>query len=170
MSSQKVRVAEKLRQLELACGRHALPITPQRRAVLEALARRGDHPSADEIFADVTRTLPGISRATVYRVLATLVRLGVADRAFHPDAVARFDPVVQRHHHLFCVHCGGLSDLPDEGLNALNVPEAIKRNHEVRDFTITFHGVCAACRRRDAEHETNPESNLDSDDPKGDQA
>ena len=55
--------------IEKICREHSLPLTTQRRAVLEALALRHDDPTVDEIWADVRSTTPEISRTTVYRIL-----------------------------------------------------------------------------------------------------
>ena len=48
----------------------------RREPVLEAVRERCDHPTADEIFADVRERAPRVSRATVYRNLRTLARDG----------------------------------------------------------------------------------------------
>ena len=46
----------------------------RREPVLDAVRERCDHPTADEIFADVRKHSPRVSRATVYRNLRTLSR------------------------------------------------------------------------------------------------
>lgn len=146
MNSQSNHVAEKLRQLEVTCQRDGVPVTPQRRAVLEVLAARDDHPTAEEVYKAVKERLPDVARATVYRVLDTLVRLGIAVRAFHPDAAARFDAIDSRHHHLYCVSCRRLIDLPDAHSDDLAQLAEIVRDHEAHDYSIYFRGVCADCR------------------------
>ena len=50
-------------------------ITMPRRAVIEALAGRDGHPSADELCAEIEQRHPGIHRTTVYRTLETLAEL-----------------------------------------------------------------------------------------------
>ena len=81
----------KLLTLEAACRDQGLPLTVQRRVILEALAGRDDHPTADDILAQVRGQLPEISRTTVYRVLDALVRLGLAVKISSPGAAVRFD-------------------------------------------------------------------------------
>src|SRR5512144_2336301 len=94
---------ERVATLERVCRREGVPLTIQRRAVLEALLEHDDHPTADQILADVRGRLPGVSRTTVYRVLETLVGLGLAAKSCHPGSGARFDPETDRHHHLVCL-------------------------------------------------------------------
>ena len=71
-----MRSAEKRQRLESferLCRERGLSLTVQRRAVLEAVLDRGDHPTADQVYDEVKERLPGLSRTTVYRVLETLV-------------------------------------------------------------------------------------------------
>ncbi len=44
--------------------------------------------------------MPEISRTTVYRVLETLVRVGIERKVRHPGAAARYEVETHRHHHL----------------------------------------------------------------------
>jgi Fur family transcriptional regulator, peroxide stress response regulator len=125
-----------------------VPMTVQRRIVLEALARRDDHPTADQLLEDVREDFPSMSRSTVYRVLDTLVRIGLAVKTSHPGAAVRFDPTTERHHHLICLHCEKMVDLHEPELDALGLPDARRLGFEIRDYSIHFRGLCADCRRR----------------------
>ena len=53
--------------------------TEQRAAVFRYLAHTKVHPTADEVFLAVRQDLPGISLATVYKSLETLVGCGLAE-------------------------------------------------------------------------------------------
>jgi len=146
--SRQDQTAGKLTALEVACRRHGLPLTVQRRVILHALASRDDHPSADEVLAHVRRRLPEVSRTTVYRVLDTLVKLGLAVRICSPGAGVRFDPRTDRHHHLVCVRCARVIDFEAPALNALPLPEAGTRAFTIHDYSIHFRGLCADCAKR----------------------
>jgi Fur family transcriptional regulator, peroxide stress response regulator len=132
---------------EALCRHKGLALTVQRRGIMEALAKRSDHPTADQIFDDVAARLPGVSRTTVYRVLDTLVRIGAARKASHLGAAARFDPNTARHHHLVCLHCDKVVDV--EGVpTAVALPPAGGRaGFEILDYAIDFRGTCPDCRR-----------------------
>lgn len=130
------------------CRREGVPLTVQRRTILSALLARDDHPTADHIFDDVRAHIPGVSRTTVYRVLDTLVKLGVARKTAHAGAQVRFDPNTERHHHLVCVHCGKVADVDDDrSLGGLRLPDTKRLGFTVDDYSIQFHGSCAECRR-----------------------
>ena len=74
---------------EQRCRERGVPVTWQRSAVYEALSAREDHPTADDLYEELAPKVPGLSRATVYRVLETVVGLGLASRVAHPGAAGR---------------------------------------------------------------------------------
>lgn len=133
--------------LERACealrGR-GLPVTAQRRALLAAFLQRTDHPTVDALHADVSRALPGVNRATVYRTLETLVELGLAGRVAQHAAACRYDPCVERHHHLLCERCGAVQDVFSAELDALRVPKPAA-GFVAREFSVLITGLCGAC-------------------------
>lgn len=137
-----------LTALEIACRQHGLPLTVQRRVVLQALAGRDDHPTADEILAEVRRRLPEVSRTTVYRVLDTLVKLGLAVKICSPGSGVRFDPKTNRHNHLVCVGCEKVIDLESSALDQLPLPDVRTRAFTIHDYSIHFRGLCADCEGR----------------------
>jgi Fur family peroxide stress response transcriptional regulator len=132
---------------EAECRRRGLAVTVQRRTVFEALSARRDHPTADQVYDAVRGRIPGLSRTTVYRVLEALVEAGFVRKVHHAGGVARFDPVTQRHHHLVCEACGRLVDLDDAAVPALRLPEARGSGFRIKDYSVSFLGLCGACTR-----------------------
>jgi Fe2+ or Zn2+ uptake regulation protein len=139
-------VEEGLKELERRSAEAGQPVTVQRRAALKALVRRADHPTAEAIYADVIAELPGISKATVYRALDNLVRLGLARRVHHQGSVARYDGNNERHHHLVCRSCERIEDLPADVLDSIPIPKIAKESFEVHDSFVSFQGVCRDCK------------------------
>jgi Fur family peroxide stress response transcriptional regulator len=135
------------RRLEESCRKRRIPVTQQRRAVFDAVTARGDHPTADDVYEDVRRRLPEISRTTVYRVLELLVDLGIVTKIAHPGATIRFDGRTERHHHLICLHCNELFDIEDPGPGPIEPPDTREIGFEITDYSIHFRGVCRACRQ-----------------------
>jgi len=132
--------------LEVACRNSDLPLTIQRRVILQALADRDDHPTADQILRQVRKRLPEVSRTTVYRVLDTLVDLGLAVKICSPGKGARFDPRTDRHHHLVCLQCEKVMDFEAPKLNGLPLPDTRTRAFDILDYSIHFRGLCADCK------------------------
>ncbi len=131
-------------EIEKICREHSLPLTSQRRVVLEALSVRPTHPTVDEIWEDVRRTMPDISRTTVYRILETFTRLRVIRKVCHPGTVARYESRTSRHHHLLCLQCGRMEDLDDAALDRLALPGK-ETGFQIEDYSIQFRGLCSQC-------------------------
>ncbi len=141
------RLNQKLAGFEAECRKRGLAVTVQRRTVFEALSARRDHPTADQVYDAVRDRIPGLSRTTVYRVLEALVEAGFVRKVHHAGGVARFDPVTHRHHHLVCEACGRLVDLDDAAVPALRLPEARGSGFQIKDYSVSFLGLCGACAR-----------------------
>lgn len=135
---------QKLAELTQLCRARALPLTVQRRQVLEVLTERTDHPTADEIFEAVRVRLPEIARTTVYRVLETFVRMGIARKVSHPGAMARYEIERERHHHCICRICERILDLHEPALDTLPLRGA-PHDFYIEDYSIQFRGLCADC-------------------------
>lgn len=136
-----------MERIEKLCREHGVPLTVQRRAVLQVLMARRDHPTADQIYLEVFNGLPGVSRTTVYRVLEAFVALGIARRVCHPDAAVRFEIESRRHHHLICLTCGRMADLEDPGLDSIPLPASKAQGFLLTDYSIQFRGTCSDCAR-----------------------
>jgi Fur family peroxide stress response transcriptional regulator len=145
---QKADRLARVSELQRRCRERGVPVTPQRRAVFEALLAATDHPTAEHLHAAVSRRLSGISPATVYRVLELLVDLGMARRVCGPGSRCRYDAKVHRHHHLVCFTCERMMDYEDAALNRLPVPDTKRTGFRVDDYSIHFRGICADCLRK----------------------
>jgi Fur family transcriptional regulator, ferric uptake regulator len=119
--------------------------TRQRTAVLAALRRASEPVSAQDLHAELGRT---VGLATVYRTLQGLVDTGQVDvfRRDTGEALFRLcNPV--HHHHLVCQRCGRV-----EEIDACEVEPWAVRVGRRRGFSVTGHqadvfGVCAGCQR-----------------------
>lgn len=72
---QPDEIAARLEEFEEICRQKGLPVTMQRRVILEAILQRGDHSTADQIYEAVQDRIPQLSRTTVYRTMETLLEL-----------------------------------------------------------------------------------------------
>lgn len=122
-------------------------LTPQRLAILDFLEGNKQHPSADEIYAEVSKRFPTMSFATVYNTLEALkARGGIAELTIDPSK-KRFDPDTRPHNHLICVKCKSIHDIHAD--YRLKIPPAVKEEFEITGSRVEFFGVCPNCRRDD---------------------
>jgi Fur family peroxide stress response transcriptional regulator len=122
-------------------------LTPQRLAILEFLDGNVDHPSAEDIYLDVSKKFPTMSFATVYNTLETLRKQGeVVELTVDPNK-KRFDPNTLPHHHLICTICNTVLDIRVD--YRLDLPESERGGYEITGNHIEFYGICPLCRKRD---------------------
>jgi Fur family peroxide stress response transcriptional regulator len=98
---------------------NGLRITPQRIAVMEAIIKLDNHPTADKIFCFIKENHPNISAATVYKILEVLVENGLIRKVKTDKDVMRYDAITEYHHHLYCAESDRIEDFNDSELNNL---------------------------------------------------
>ncbi len=122
-----------------------IPLTHQRLAVYEELCGRSDHPSAESLHESLHAAFPSLSLATVYKTLQTLHAMGMIARVDSPTSQARYDAIVDTHHHAVCGSCGRIQDLFDATLDAL--PPRKIDGFVVQGHSVHFHGICTRCAK-----------------------
>ena len=136
----------RLEELQCRCRALGVPLTRQRRTILRAVLDLDCHPTADQVYSSPAVRRARISRATVYRTLESLVRMGAITKACHTGGVVRYDGRTAIHHHLVCLRCDAVADIADARLDTLPVPDTSAFGFEVRDFRVQLRGLCRRCR------------------------
>lgn len=132
---------------EMRLRESGLRLTPQRRAVIEALVDNRTHPSTEDVAASVLSRMPGVSLSTVYKTLHELSDLGLLLRLETPKSM-RFDPETADHAHLVCSRCGGVTDITPEASAFDAVRDAaLAAGAIVSGIETTIHGLCAGCSK-----------------------
>lgn len=121
-------------------------LTPQRLAVLHALADLSDHPTTEQVHARVARSLPRVSLRTVYAALHELQAMGVVQVLAVGFGAVRWDPDPRPHAHLACSRCGTLFNLPVDPMVLAPLARRAARSNILMHAVLTFYGVCARCR------------------------
>ncbi|MBK8051642.1 MAG: transcriptional repressor [Anaerolineales bacterium] len=126
-----------------------LRITPQRAAICAYLADTDQHPSPYQVFADLKRLHPEISRATVYNTLNTLQQLGaIVELSFGADHT-HYDTNPEPHLNLICLRCHQISDYHTNfPLDALTGTVLAETGFLTAAAKIDLVGFCAGCRQK----------------------
>jgi Fur family peroxide stress response transcriptional regulator len=121
-------------------------LTPQRAAIIQALALSNDHPSAEQVYSQIKKQFPMMSLATVYKTIALLkgegeiLELGFANNKTHYDGNAPYP-----HPHLICVRCHSIIDVKGQSLDEL-VFELVKRySYRLVTHRLDIYGICPQC-------------------------
>ncbi len=112
--------------------------------ILTIVMRKGEHPTAEQVFMEMKANNPKIAQGTVYNNLNALVDEGRIIRISEPGFPDRFDNTT-RHDHMVCIKCGRLADvkLPD-------FTEEIERNsgEKIISYDLRIRYICPECRNK----------------------
>jgi Fur family ferric uptake transcriptional regulator len=90
-----------------------------------------------------------VGRATIYRALEELTRVGLIAKVEIGDGVARYEAVfpdgAAHHHHLVCDSCRVLIPFTDDALERAIRRIGKRSAFAVDDHDVTLHGICSNC-------------------------
>ena len=127
--------------------------TIQRSLVLEAVNRLQCHATADEIYEEIKKDHPNISRATVYRNLNVLSEMGEIRRLETPGGADRFDHRCHDHCHVRCQKCGRVFDVDVDFITGLEQRIRDAHGFEFTGYDILFRGICPDCQNASQKNE-----------------
>lgn len=122
-------------------------LTPQRHAVLKAIAGSHDHLTPAAIYELVRQEYPTIGLVTVYRVINLLSELKLICRvnlgSDSPSYLMRRP--TEHHHHLVCSQCGRAVDFEDCDLKQLEQRLTRETGFNVEGHLLEIYGRCPDC-------------------------
>lgn len=120
-----------------------------RRALLELLDGEECALTALELEEALReRSSRRVSRASVYRILDELERLGLVQRVETGQAMVRYERVCEHeehHHHLVCDECGVVMPFSDPALELAISSLSERVPLAVSEHEIVIHGACRDC-------------------------
>jgi len=111
-----------------------LKVTPQRIAVLDAIVKLNNHPTAENIIEYIRKNHPNIATATVYKVLDALAMNNLIKKVKTEKDIMRYDAMMESHHHLYCSESDRIEDYSDVELN--EILEKYFEKKSIPDFKI----------------------------------
>jgi Fe2+ or Zn2+ uptake regulation protein len=123
--------------------------TPQRRTLVEAMARAGRPLTIPELLGSTH-----LSQSSAYRNVTALIDAGAARRVNGTGDHGRFELAEElsgHHHHLVCGGCGRVADVHPSPRLERAIANAAQLLAEEQGFEVIEHrfdlvGTCAACR------------------------
>lgn len=122
--------------------------TRRGRLILEIVRESHAHPTADEIFALAQKSLPGISRSTVYRNLGLLADAGLLRRLRPDGGPDHFDAMTEGHYHFRCRNCRSVTNAALPYCAELDAPLEGMPGYKIEGHMLTLEGLCPACADR----------------------
>lgn len=126
-----------------------LGLTKQRETVLRVIRQSDKHLTANEVFDDARRLMPGISFATVYNSLNYLKREGLIGEIKFGTNANLYDRKLDRHDHALCNRCGKLIDLELSIPKKLLDEAATRSKFRPETIEVTLRGLCPECSKQE---------------------
>src|ERR1700728_3246028 len=124
-------------------------LTSQRRALIETIQQADAHLDAATLLQRARERDPKIDRASVYRTLELLKRMGLIDELdlMHLNGEKHYYEVkTQKDHlHLACFHCGKIEEFDSATFQRLKREIAAQNDFEVQVMRLEVGGLCRSC-------------------------
>jgi Fur family peroxide stress response transcriptional regulator len=144
-SSERGDFTASFSEFQRLCVEKGLSVTHQRHLIWEALTAMHDHPSPEAVYEVVKRQIPAISLATVYKNVHTFVEHGVIREVSLHHGSTRLDTNMAPHHHLICLKCKSMVDLPAEDLEPVRMKKRAPKGFRIHRYSVEVLGLCSAC-------------------------
>jgi len=119
-----------------------ISLSYQRLKVLEYLTQNRCHPTVEQIFTELQKDIPTLSKTTVYNTLRILAEAGLVKVIIIEDKETRYDIDTEDHGHFKCECCGTIFDFPID-IDSL-IPEDLSK-FKINDKNVYFKGLCPEC-------------------------
>ncbi len=128
--------------LEQRCVERRLPISKQRRVIIEVLSRAPDQPTVKQVHHRAVALDPRISRATVYRTLALFEKEGLIRRFDVGDGHSRYEEASKtRHDHLIDIETGAVTEFSNPAIEVLLKQIAFQLGFQLAGYRLELHGI-----------------------------
>jgi Fur family ferric uptake transcriptional regulator len=136
------------RRIAAALREHGYKLTPQRRAVVAAIAASPDHLTPNDLYQKVHRDHPALGLTTVYRTLEILGKLELICELHAGGSCRSYTTgAPEHHHHIICSGCGEVVDFSGYDLSPLEERLSRETGFEIEGHLLEFTGRCRRCRQ-----------------------
>jgi Fe2+ or Zn2+ uptake regulation protein len=125
-------------------------LTPQRLAVLEVIKAGPGHMSVNDVVARVQAHNPTLTVPTVYRILQWLKTVNLVAETDLGSGCHVYEYVADNHHHhLVCLRCQHVIDLPESFLDPLRTELRQQYGFVPCIEHLGLFGLCPECQHRE---------------------
>ena len=128
-----------------------VPITSQRRLLVGIIQDAPRHLDAATLLKVAKRKDPRIDRATVYRTIALLKKLGLIDELdlMHLEGEKHYyEAKTSRDHcHIACFRCGAILEYASSSFEKLKQEMAKESGFQIQVVRLEAGGLCERCRK-----------------------
>lgn len=145
-------MADRVKTVQRSLRRAGLRSTEQRLRILRCLAGMPRHFGAEEVLQALERQAvgPSVSRATLYRFLSELERLGILRRVLLSEGHSHYEfaQAEDNHSHLVCSRCGRVTEVRSPVLNRAIKKICDQQGLDMQEAEVEITIVCDRCQAR----------------------
>nr|WP_169310370.1 Fur family transcriptional regulator [Pseudothermotoga thermarum] len=135
-------------------------MTAQREIILKIFAESDEkHLGAEDVYRKLIEKRYRISKATVYRTVELLSKLGFLRKLEFGEGIYRYELAAQNkdtlHQHIICKNCGNIAEIDEKLVNELVKNVASKTGYIIDYHDIKFYGLCPKCQTENSSIPTN---------------
>ena len=122
-------------------------LTSPRLTILDLLDKSGGHVTSSELLSLVDERDPSIGRASVFRTLDLMTKLGIIWTSVQGGSTIHYMLMPGgHHHHIICTNCNKLIEFNDCKLG--NLIAHLEKEHgvQVEGHLLELYGRCENCR------------------------
>lgn len=115
--------------------------------ILEYLMSHENHPTVDRIFEDIVKSIPTISKTTVYNALKIFVDKDIITELTITGSETHYDIKDESHHHFYCTQCKEIYDIESNCNYDCNVKKKVDGNL-INSYQCYYKGICKNCLKK----------------------
>ncbi|MCB1175856.1 MAG: transcriptional repressor [Leptospiraceae bacterium] len=141
----------RLDRFETYLKKSDMKITRQRMQVAEHIFCSSNHFTVESLADELKHKYrPGISRATIYRIVSLMVEAGMLTEHNFGQNSRRYEfiPGQKHHDHIICLDCGRIDEFVDSEIEKLQPKIAKKHGFTLEDHSLNLYGRCVELARK----------------------
>lgn len=123
---------------------HNIKLSVQRIAIMNYLMGNKTHPTVDEIYTELSTSIPTLSKTTVYNTLKLLSDHGAIQTLTIDERYTCYDADTEAHAHFLCKKCNKVYDIACDKKAEVIKAEDFK-GYLVEETHYYFKGICPNC-------------------------
>ncbi|MGQ3686016.1 MAG: Fur family transcriptional regulator [Candidatus Loosdrechtia sp.] len=133
-----------------------LKFTPERQAILNRVFANHKHFEVDELLVDLRNNDMRISKATIYRTLALLVKSGLLREVIFGERHAHYEHIYghEHHDHLVCNSCGKIIEFSEPRIEKLQNEVCKNKKFKPESHRLQIQGLCEDCMNTEVSEKT----------------
>lgn len=118
-------------------------MTKYEKQIYDIVNASDEHMTADQVFNELQKSYPTVSRATVYNNLNKLCDVKLIRRVTLEDSPDRYDRI-SKHDHLICQKCGKLADICFDDLTQTLIKQL---GNDFLYYDLKVFYICPDCQK-----------------------